>query len=62
MRLLNRRETSAHGGRLTSLNYGYESILGLGDMSKKADCRHQSGAKESNDYDLQVCAPIRVIH
>lgn len=53
---------SAHGGRLTGLNNWGEVAVELGDMSKKADCRHQSGAKESYDDDLQVRAAIRVIH
>jgi hypothetical protein len=60
MRLLNRRKPPAHGGGLTGLNHwGKASVA---DMSKKTDCRDQSGAKESDHYHLQVRAPIRVIH
>ena len=53
---------SAQGGGLAGLDEWNKTGVDLGDMSKKADCRHQSGAKESDDNDFQVRAPVRVIH
>jgi hypothetical protein len=53
---------SAHGGRLAGLNERDKTGVNLGDVSKKTNCRHQRGAKEPNDHNLQVSAPIRVIH
>jgi hypothetical protein len=61
-RLLDCPQVSAHCGRLASLNEGDKAVIDFGDMSKNANGGHQSGAKESNDHDFQVRAPVRVIH
>jgi hypothetical protein len=52
MGLADRGEMSAHGGRLTGLDEWNKAVVDLRDMGEKADYRHQSGAKESNDHDF----------
>jgi hypothetical protein len=53
---------SAHGGRLAGLNERDKTVVNTRDMSKKTDCSHQRGAKESDDHHFQMRAPVRVVH
>jgi hypothetical protein len=53
---------SAHGGRLAGLNERDKTVVDLRHMSKKTNCSYQCGAKESNNHDFQMRAPVRVVH
>jgi hypothetical protein len=55
-------KVSDHGGRLAGLNERDKTVVNLGNMSKKTNRSHQRGAKESNDHDFQMGAPVRVVH
>ena len=59
---MNGAKVAAHGGRLAGLNQGDETVVHLGNVGKKTNCSHQRGAKESNDHDFQMCAPVGVVH
>ena len=47
---------------MTGLNERDKTVVYLCDVSKKTNCSHQGGAKESNDHDFEMCAPVRVVH